>query len=225
MKFHEPDFSQTSLKLEKIARAATAADSAHDLSHSERVLKNALRIAEIEGGDPEVLIAAAYLHDIANLPKSHPESHLSSERSSARAAEILTELGMSTERIEAAHDAILCHSYSRGLTPKTLEGRVFQDADRLDALGAIGIARTFAVGGATHRPLYSRQDAFGKQGRRLDDKQNTLDHFEIKLFKIPALMQTATGTKLAEQRVQAMRNFMTQLAEEITNDDTLGARV
>lgn len=202
-------------RLERIAREAAAADAAHDFSHSRRVLRNALRIAETEGGDREALAAAAYLHDIANLPKDHPDSRFSSERSAERAGEILAGLGMGQERIALIQDAILCHSYSRGLTPRTHEGRVFQDADRLDGLGAIGIARVFAVSGATHRPLYSMEDPFLARGRQPDDKQYALDHFEMKLFKVAAMMQTATGRRLAEERVRAMRDFIAALREEI----------
>ena len=202
-------------RIREIARSAVAADSAHDFSHSERVLRNAMRIADVEGGDREVLAAAAYLHDIANLPKNHPDSKMSSERSAERAGQILRDLGMSPSQVELAEDAILCHSYSRGLTPQTHEGRVFQDADRLDSLGAVGIARTFAVGGATHRPLYSTDDPFIRRGRIPNDKENTLDHFECKLFKLAAMMQTKTGKHLAEMRIAAMRDFVRALEGEI----------
>jgi uncharacterized protein len=202
-------------RIKAISQAAAAADSAHDFSHSQRVLFNALQIAKKEGGDTEVLTAAAYLHDIANLPKDHPDSKFSSEHSARRAGEILREVGMTEERIALTQDAILCHSYSRGLTPQTHEGRVFQDADRLDALGAIGIARTFAVGGATHRPLYSVEDPFLHRGRTPSDKENTLDHFPIKLFKIADKMQTSTGRGLAEERIETMRRFIQSLEQEI----------
>jgi uncharacterized protein len=202
-------------KIRSIAKAAAAADSAHDFSHSLRVLANALKIAESEGGDREVLTAAAYLHDIANLPKNHPDSKFSSEYSARKAEEILQGLGFAAEKIALVKDAILCHSYSRGLTPQTHEGRVFQDADRLDSLGAIGVARTFAVGGATHRPMYDLNDPFMKSGRAPDDKQNTLDHFECKLFKLAAMMQTPTGRRLAEERIARMRRFVADLADEI----------
>jgi uncharacterized protein len=202
-------------RLRSIAQAAAAADPAHDFSHSERVLRNALRIAEREGGDRDVLTAAAYLHDIANLPKNHPESHLSSERSAERAEAILRELGFATAKLPLVRDAILCHSYSRGLTPTTLEGRIFQDADRLDSLGAIGIARTFAVGGATQRPMLARRDPFLKHGRPADDRDNTLDHFACKLFKLGEKMQTPTGRELARARTERMRRFIADLADEV----------
>lgn len=203
-------------QIKTIAQAAAAADSAHDFSHSQRVLTNALKISDKEGGDREVLTAAAYLHDIANLPKNHPESRMSSERSSERAATILRELGFAESKIPIVQDAILCHSYSRGLTPTTPEGRIFQDADRLDALGAIGIARTFAVGGATQRPMLAAQDPFLKAGRAPDDKDNTLDHFWCKLFKLEAKMLTLTGRKMARERVDRMRRFVDELEDEVS---------
>lgn len=206
-----------------ISQAAAAADSAHDFSHSQRVLTNALRISEREGGDREVLIAAAYLHDISNLPKNHPESRMSSEHSAKRASEILRQLGFAEEKLLLVQDAILCHSYSRGLNPSTLEGRIFQDADRLDALGAIGIARTFAVGGATQRPMLAQHDPFLKQGRTPDDRDNTLDHFWCKLFKLEEKMQTPTGRELARQRVERMRRFVSDLEDEVRDPASFDA--
>ncbi len=203
-------------KIIAFAKNAMAADAAHDFSHCLRVLANAQNIAAVEGGDLEVLTAAAFLHDIANLPKNHPESHLSSERSSERADVILRDLGMSSEKRVKAKDAILCHSYSRGLTPQTLEGRIFQDADRLDGIGAVGIARTFVVGGATQRPMYSIDDPFVENGRTPNDKENTLDHFYVKLFKIGEKMQTQTGKKMAQARTERMRRYLAELKEEIT---------
>lgn len=204
--------------IRKLAGEAAAADPAHDFTHSLRVLANALKISECEGGDREVLEAAAFLHDIANLQKNHPESHLSSERSALRAEEILRDYGFSEEKLEKTKDAILCHSFSRGLTPQTLEGRVFQDADRLDALGAIGIARTYAVGGATNRPLYSADDPFLEGGRAPNDKTNTLDHFYVKLFKLGETMQTPTGRRLASERIERMKRFVQELRDEIIHE-------
>jgi uncharacterized protein len=202
-------------KIIEIAKASSAADSAHDFSHCLRVLANAKKIAAREGGDLDVLTAAAFLHDLANLPKNHPESHLSSERSSLKAEPILRELGLSEDQVMRAKDAILCHSYSRGLKPQTLEGSIFQDADRLDGIGAIGIARTFTVGGATHRPLYSMEDPFLEGSRTPDDKDNTLDHFFVKLFKIADKMLTPTGRSLALERTERMKQFLSDLKNEL----------
>lgn len=203
----------------EIARKALAADAAHDFSHCLRVLSNARKIAAVEGGDLDVLTAAAFLHDIANLPKNHPESHLSSERSASRAEEILRDAGFCEEKILKVKDAILCHSYSRGLTPQTPEGKIFQDADRLDGIGAIGVARTYTVGGATHRPLYSADDPFLDRGRAPNDKDNTLDHFFVKLFKVGEKMQTSTGRRLAQERTERMRRFVEELRDEVGYGD------
>lgn len=185
-------------KIRQIAQEAAAADPAHDFSHSERVLANALKIAETEGGDRDVLSAAAYLHDIANYPKNHPKSSLSSERSAEKAESILGDLGFPVAKFPLVRDAILCHSYSRGLTPQTLEGRIFQDADRLDSLGAIGVARTFTVGGALGNPI-----------------TESIEHFYEKLFKLADRMLTPTGKEIAMERTTMMRNFISALENEM----------
>ena len=214
------------------ALKAQAADPAHDLAHCERVLVNALVICEQEGGNPAVQIAAAYLHDIANLPKNHPDSRLSSEHSAQHARRLLEGLpifsrslgGKPGEKkesdlgsvLDSVHDAILCHSYSRGLDPGTLDGRIFQDADRLDGIGAIGIARVFTVGGALSRPLYEPQDPFAEYGREANDRTNSLDHFFCKLLKIQNSMKTPTGLRLAQERTETMRWFLERLQGEIT---------
>lgn len=195
-------------------------DPAHDFSHFERVRKNAESIAKTEGANTDVLIAAAYLHDIANLPKDHPNSSMSSQYSVSKAREILTSIGGFPEELyPLLDDAILCHSYSRGLKPQTLEGQVFQDADRLDAIGAVGIARAYAVGGKAGRPLYWPEDPLCVTGRTPCDKgapeANTLDHFFIKLFKLPDLMNTKTGRLMAQERVEYMGGFCEQLAREV----------
>jgi len=212
-------------KIIEIARAAMAADAAHDFSHCLRVLANARKIAASEGGDLEVLTAAAFLHDIANLPKNHPESHLSSERSAERAEQILKGMGFDSDKLTKAKDAILCHSYSRGLTPQTLEGKIFQDADRLDGIGAIGVARTYTVGGATHRPLYSTEDPFLDHGRTPNDKDNTLDHFFVKLFKVGEKMQTSSGRRHAQERTERMRRFVEELRDEVGEESALLAEL
>ncbi len=159
-------------------------DSAHDFSHVLRVMKNALEIAKDENGDPDVLIIASLLHDICNFPKNHPKRHLSSEYSAKKAEEIINQTNFHKNKIPTIKDAILCHSFSRGLSPKTLDGKIFQDADRLDAIGATGIARTFMLEGKFDAAVYSIEDPFLKDGRELNDKQNSLDHFYTKLFSI-----------------------------------------
>lgn len=136
-------------------------------------------------------------------------------------AEILEKLDFTQDQIEKIQDAILCHSYTAALTPKTLEGNVFQDADRLDGLGMIGIARCFSFSGKKGRGFYHPKDPFYETGRALDEKAYAVDHFFEKLFKVPSLMRTETGKKLAHQRETQMREFLARLKSEISEDGIL----
>jgi uncharacterized protein len=189
---------------------------AHDYAHSLRVAHNARKIAAVEGGDTQILIAAALLHDIGNVEKNHPQRHLSAEFSAQKASNILTSVNFPQEKIHIVLDAIRCHSFSRGLTPTTHEGKVFQDADRLDSIGAIGIARVFATGGHFGSSLYSVDDPFLKKDRTPDDKNYMIDHFFVKLYKLANMMQTTTGKKLAQARIETMKQFLKTLEKEIS---------
>lgn len=190
-------------------------DGAHDLSHIARVLSNAWQILLCEGGDPEVVIAAVLLHDIKNLPKGHPQAKSSSSLSARFAGQLLAERGFAPAKIANVQDAIVCHSFSRGLKPKTLEGKILQDADRLDALGAVGVARTFYTAGVHGGSLYHPQDPLGRRGRPLDDVRYSVDHFLIKIVRLPEMMQTATGKRMAQERLAVVEQFLEVLEREI----------
>jgi uncharacterized protein len=101
------------------------------------------------------------------------------------------------------------------LVPQTLEDKILQDADRLDAIGAIGIARTFSVGGSENRSLYNQTDAFCETERQLDDTQWTLDHIKKKLMILKNSMHTKTAKKIAEERTEFMELFLNHLRKEI----------
>ena len=190
-------------------------DTSHDLAHANRVCSNAQLIASNEGGaDLRVLIAAAYLHDLVSLPKDHPDRSKSSAYSANAAAPILRDLGYTSAEIASVRHAITAHSFSANIPPKTPEAKILQDADRLDALGAIGIARTFAVSGALGRPLYDVADPFA-QTRALDDARYSIDHWPKKLLCLPAMMNTNTGKSLAAERLSLMGDFLKQLATEL----------
>lgn len=193
-----------------------AQDSAHDLTHLDRVWANARAIAgnDVDG---EVLLAACYLHDLVNLPKDSPDRARASTLAAEAAAPILRDLGFDEDRIAAAQHAIAAHSFSAGIAPETPEARALRDADRLDALGAVGIARCFAVSGALGRPLYDAADPFAA-ARDLDDRRQTLDHFRVKLLRLPADMLTEGGLTLAQTRAARMIRFLEDLAEEIGAD-------
>jgi len=121
--------------LRKIAHKQMQQDPAHDLAHLDRVWANAQVIARDEGDvDLRVLLAAAYLHDLVNLPKDAPNRTQASSLSAEAAAPILHDLGFSEAGIAAAGHAITAHSFSAGITPENIEAKILRDADRLDAL-------------------------------------------------------------------------------------------
>lgn len=188
-------------------------DAAHDMAHLYRVWKNVRDIHAIEGGDLEALCAATILHDAVNLPKDHPDRAKASHLSGKVAQQALTGLKWDAPRIDAVVHAIEAHSFSAGIAPKTLEARILQDADRLDAIGAIGIARCFMVGGALDRTLYDPNDPTA-QNRDLNDGQFTIDHFPLKLLQLKDSFQTATGRKIAGERHAYMTGFLDQLGRD-----------
>ncbi len=187
-------------------------DAAHDLAHFRRVYKTGLKIAE-EGADVEVLIAAAYFHDLVSLPKNHPERHLSSLLAAQAAEKILTAMGFPTEKLKPVFHAIHAHSFSAKVEPQTVEAKIVQDADRIEALGALGILRCLYTGGKLKRTPYHPTDLFGKK-RPLNDELYTIDHFFIKLFKLKDLFQTKKGRALAALRTEFLQEFVEKLAAD-----------
>lgn len=197
---------------------AGQSDPSHDFGHVERVVNMAKLIGGKEEGDLSVIVPAAWLHDCINLPKNHKDRKLASRKSADYATEKLSAHINDESKLQAIHHAIAAHSFSARITPDTLEARIVQDADRLDSLGAIGIARTFSVSGALGRPLFDYLDPLAEQ-RSADDGSFGLDHFFTKLFKLPGLMNTSTAKSIAENRVTFMRHFVEELEVEICPAD------
>ncbi len=192
------------------------ADAAHDLGHIARVRAVAARFAAAEGPhDAGALDIAAILHDLVNLPKDAPNRAMASRLSAARAGDWLAAEGWPPERRAIVTHAIEAHSFSAGIAPKTPEARALQDADRLEALGAIGLARMFAVSGALGRALFHPDDPLA-EGRALDDKAYALDHLEVKLFRLADTMQTVEGRRIAAERTVFLRQFRDQMLREIS---------
>lgn len=193
---------------------AHGADSAHDLLHLERVVATARRIGPEEGADMAVVIPAAWLHDYVVVPKDDPRRSQASRLAAAAAREHLASIGYPAQYLDNIAHAIEAHSFSAGIAATTLEAKVVQDADRLDGIGAIGIARCLVTGGAMNRALYSAHDPFCAS-RQPDDDLFTIDHFYAKLFKTAASMQTGAGRREAERRVEVMRGWLKELGREI----------
>lgn len=190
-------------------------DGSHDRAHIQRVWANAERIAATEpDADREILLAAVILHDCVAVEKNSPLRSQASRLAAARARDILAGLGWTAERIDRTAHAIEAHSFSAGIPPESLEARILQDADRLDAIGAIGIARCFYVGGRMGSRLYHPDDPSAAE-RALDDANFALDHFDAKLFKVAANFQTSEGQRLADARARMMRAFVDDLLGEI----------
>ena len=190
------------------------ADAAHDRAHVERVVATARRLAQSEDARMEVVRPAAWLHDCVVVPKDHRRRDEASVLAAEAAGAFLADAGYPTRWIEPIEHAIAAHSYSGNVVPDTVEAKVVQDADRLDALGAVGIARCFMVGGALGHDFYAPDDPFCDT-RPPDDDTYSLDHFYDKLLGLPETMQTEAGRAEAERRAQFMRTYLDRLADEI----------
>ena len=189
-------------------------DPAHDFDHIMRVYKNAQQIIKKEKVNETLVLSAVLLHDVVSFPKSDKRSKNSSIESAKKAKTILKKYDFTSDEITIVCDAISEHSFSQKKIPKTIEGKILQDADRLDALGAIGIVRVFATGGSLRRPFYNLDDPFCKK-RIPNDKTWTLDHFFEKLLKLEFLMNTKSGKIEAKKRTKILKDFLKQLKHEI----------
>jgi uncharacterized protein len=202
-------------RLTELARERTPGrDPAHDWQHCLRVAGNARIIAAEEGARGDVVVPAALLHELFNYPKDHAKSAESGDECARLAEGLLGEIGWPAEGAAAIAYCIRVHSFSRGIRPETLEAKVLQDADRLDAIGAIGIARCFATCAAMQRPFYDPADPFCGS-RAPDDKLWGVDHFYRKLNGIAASLHTATARAMGKERAQFMERYLAQLSAEI----------
>lgn len=197
-----------------VIAACEGADSAHDLLHVLRVTKTAARLCELERVAPRVSVTAAFLHELFNYPKGHPDSKRSGEVCAERAAELLRAFHWSAPEVEAVRYAIAVHPFSLGITPTTIEAKLLQDADRIDSIGAVGVARCFATCASMGRPFYHPEDPWAEH-RALDDKLWGLDHFAVKLDKIPSVLHTESARAMARERAQFLRAFYDRLRAEI----------
>ena len=193
---------------------AQGGDAAHDLEHVRRVVANAQGLAAAEGARAEVVQPAAWLHDCVTVAKDSPQRGEASRLAAAQAGAWLREWGWNAALLPEITHAIEAHSFSAGITPRTIEAKVVQDADRLDALGAVGLARCLLLGGAMGRPLYAADDPWCEQ-RAPDDRVACVDHFYTKLLQLETTMQTPSGRREAQRRTVFLRQFLAELKKEI----------
>jgi uncharacterized protein len=195
---------------------AEKVDGSHDVSHLHRVWSNVCAIRDKEGGDHQVLLAATLLHDCVAVEKNSPFRSSASRLAAAKASELLAQMGWDEVRTQAVAHAIECHSFSANITPTTLEARILQDADRLDAIGMVGVARLFYVSGRMGSQLYDAHDPQARH-RELDDKRFAADHFKTKIFTLAQGFQTATGKQMAQVRHDRAQRFLKEFLEEISS--------
>ena len=185
-------------------------DPAHDFEHIMRVYRNAEKICKTENGNKKLILSAVLLHDIVKI-----KNQKDSATKSAKLSEIiLKENNFFDDEIEIISDAIKEHSFSKGKIPSSIEGKILQDADRLDAIGAIGLARVFSFSGSNNRPFYDPNDPFSRN-RSVNDNKWALDHFFEKLLTLEKKMNTKTGKILAKNRTKILKNFLKELKSEI----------
>jgi uncharacterized protein len=192
----------------------TPDDPAHDWPHIGRVVATARKLAEGENVDLPCLLAAVYCHDIVNLPKNHPERSQASQMAADKAAILMEQCGFSAAEINKTKQYIVEHSFSKGLKPSSLEAAILQDSDRIDTLGAIGVLRCASVNTQMKSSFYEPFDPLA-EARELDDKKYMVDHYFVKIFKLPEMMNTAKGKAEAQVRVEYMKGFLNTLMSEI----------
>jgi uncharacterized protein len=198
-------------------RFAAFNDPAHGWEHIERVYALALYLARREGADAFITGMAALLHDLGRVAQTLDDTRHHADVSVEQAGELMNRHRIPAQSQEAILHAIAAHSFSRGIEPRTLEARVVRDADRLDSLGAIGIARwaiTATVLRTPHTRIYDPLDPFAED-HPLDDRRFMLDHFKRKLLKLVDGMSTPTGRRLAEERTAFMRLYLDEFKREL----------
>ena len=188
--------------------------SGHDFFHSMRVYRTAMKIAEAEHADMEVVALAALLHDVDDR-KLSPMTAEKKEN----AARFMRSQNVPESEIRQVCQIIDEVSFkgTDSVRPSTPEGKCVQDADRLDALGAIGIARTFAYGGSHNRTIYDPElppRTAMNQAQYYSSKSTSLNHFYEKLFLLEGMMNTETGKAIARKRTQYMQQFVDEFLNE-----------
>jgi uncharacterized protein len=190
-----------------------SADAAHDFDHVLRVLALAERIAAAEGADVEIVRAAALLHDVARA-ETAGDGRCHAQVGAERARSILRD--HPSERVAAVAHAIAAHRFRRGPVPATLEARVLFDADKLDAIGAVGVARAYAVAGQRNARLWADAPLDYTAG---DPRDHTAAHeFVFKLSRLKDAMYTTTGKAIAGERHAYMVAFFERLGQEVRGE-------
>lgn len=203
-------------KLIRIAKSKiTDDDPSHDIHHALRVVGYVELLSKEEGADLDILIPAALFHDIVNYPKNDPMSLKSSTESAVIVGKILSQISEYPQnKIKFVQRAIQNCSFRKGVKHIYLESKILQDADALEATGAIAIMRTFASAGQMKKTFYSPHDPYCKK-REPNSKDYALDLFFDRLFKVRDRMYTQSARKLACLYTKFLTDFMRELKFEL----------
>lgn len=198
-----------------------SSDSGHDINHVSRVVQNAKLICERHPqANSLVVVVSSWLHDCVSVPKDSPLRRQASKMAADAAAGFLRSVKFPEQFINAISHCIAAHSFSAGIPCESLEACIVQDADRLEALGAIGIARCLMTGGSLHMRLYDPMEPFPVT-RVTNDQLQSVDHFFAKLLTLSGTMKTEHGKCMAMERTEFLKTFLYQLANEIGVPSTI----
>jgi uncharacterized protein len=200
-------------KLKERVKSCSEEGGSHEFSHTERVYNLALKISENEDVDLDVIKAAVLLHDIAREKEEKGECECHAEEGAKLAKEILKDLNFPEEKIDKVTYVIKVHRHSTNISPETKEAAILQDADRLDALGAITIGRMFSSGGKVGLPLYNPEQKDVKNTYK--GQKSTIEGFHKKILKItPETFKTKKAKEIAEKRYKFVQEFLERFLKE-----------
>ncbi len=213
---HEKIFQE----LYELVRREMSAGGAHSFDHVERVLALAERIAREEGADVEVVRFAALLHDIERAREDRGEVECHAIASAERAKRLLLERGVDIRFAERVAECIRSHRFRGSATPKSLEAKVLSDADKLDATGAVGIARAYLFGGKHGQRVWEEEPKKERfyPGMRAEEYSPRTE-YELKLSRLKDRMYTRAGRRIAERRSRFMKLFFEELEREVKGED------
>lgn len=196
-------------------------DPSHDLQHALRVLNLAKKIAKSVNADLDIIVPAALFHDVIVYPKNSPKSKHEATESSILAGEILNkQKDYPKKKIDKVKTCILQCSFSKGIIPELIEAKVLQDADRLEATGAISIMRTFSSGGQMKQPFYFPEDPFHKKTEPVKFNSG-IALFYRRLLVVESGMHTSLAKKIAKRRTKFLKDFLKELRLELKESDIM----
>lgn len=211
------DIERQLLKIAK--KYQTKTDPSHDFNHVLRVLNLAKLIGRQEKADLDILVPAAIFHDIIVYRKDDPKSKCETDESAKFAEYILKNIKLYPQhKIKSVAECIKQCSFSKGIKATTLESKILQDADRLEATGAISIMRTFSSGGQMNRHFYNPENPFGKNNTT---KETNLDLFFNRLLVVEKQMHTSIAKNIAEKRTYFVNHFLEQLEMELKESNII----